>query len=311
MRIRATVAAVSGALAISAFALPAAHAAGASDSYRADVAKVLRAAHSATGKSAFSTATAADDEPYPLNATFSAVKVNSNKAIVVGATGHVKVPYTFTLTHGTDVDITATDFATGAFVYKSASSEPQFGDDPATCTATSTTVATCKGVIDIYPAANDEQTDLANSDAGAVKAGAIAIALNGQDPASSDFDITKVGYASQDGFASPNLERLSKLTADATPEPVKKGKTITVTGKLSRANWDTNKYAGYAGQKVKLQFRKKGSSTYTTVKTITTTSTGTLKTTTKATVDGYFRYSFAGTSTTPAVNATGDFVDVR
>ncbi|MEU9214253.1 hypothetical protein AB0D27_41810 [Streptomyces sp. NPDC048415] len=40
-------------------------------------------------------------------------------------------------------------------------------------------------------------------------------------------------------------------------------------------------------------------------------STGNLKTTTTATVDGYFRYSFAGTSTTPAVSATGDFVDVQ
>ena len=312
MRIRATVAAVSGALAISAFALPAAHAAGASDSYRADVAKVLQAAHSASGKTAFSTADAADPQPYPLNATFSAVKVNSNKAIVVAATGHLKVPYTFTLTHGSDVDITASDFATGVFVSKTTDvDDEQFGDAPATCTATSSTVATCKGVIDIYPAANADQTDLTNADAGAVKAGAVAIALNGQDPDSSDFDLTKVGYAEQDGFDSPNLKRLGKLTADATPEPVTKGKTITVTGKLSRANWDTNKYAGYASQKVKLQFRKKGSSTYTTVKTITTTSTGTLKTTTKATVDGYFRYSFAGTSTTSAVNATGDFVDVR
>jgi hypothetical protein len=62
---------------------------------------------------------------------------------------------------------------------------------------------------------------------------------------------------------------------------------------------------------VKLQFRKKGTSTYTTVKTIKTGSAGALKTTVKATVDGYFRYSFAGTTTTPAVNAAGDFIDVK
>ena len=62
---------------------------------------------------------------------------------------------------------------------------------------------------------------------------------------------------------------------------------------------------------MKLQFRKAGSSTYTTVKTIKTNSTGNLSTTVKASVDGYFRYSFAGTSTTPAVNAAGDYVDVR
>ncbi|MET9907227.1 hypothetical protein ABZZ74_10425 [Streptomyces sp. NPDC006476] len=310
MRIRATVAAVSGALAISAFALPAAHAAGAGSSYRADVAKVREAAVAASGRTAFSTAAAdSDPEPYPLNATFSAVKINGGKAIVVSATGHVKVPFTYTMTHGADVDITASDFATGAYVYKG---DTQFyGDDPATCTATSSTVATCKGVIDLYPGDDASDIDLANADAGAVKSGVLAIALNGQDPSSPGFDITKVGLADQSPFASPNLQRRSTLTVDAAPEPVKKGRTITVTGKLSRANWDTNKYAGYAGQKVKLQFRKKGSSTYTTLKTITTSSTGTLKTTTKATVDGYYRYSFAGTATTPAVSATGDFVDVR
>ena len=72
-----------------------------------------------------------------------------------------------------------------------------------------------------------------------------------------------------------------------------------------------HKYAGYTAQPVKLQFRKKGTSTYTTVKTIKTNSTGALKTTVKASVDGYWRYSFAGTTTTPAVKATGDFVDVK
>lgn len=92
---------------------------------------------------------------------------------------------------------------------------------------------------------------------------------------------------------------------------MKKGKTLTVTGKLSRANWDTNKYAGYAAQPVKLQFRKKGSTVYTTVKTVKTSSTGVLKTTVTASVDGYYRYTFAGTTTTPAISAAGDFVDVQ
>ncbi|MER5530737.1 hypothetical protein ABT075_40210 [Streptomyces sp. NPDC002677] len=311
MRIRATVAAVTGALALSAFALPTAHAADSGTaSYREDVTKVRAAAATASGRTAFSAAVGTDDpQPYPLDATFSGVKVNNGKAIVVGPTGHVKVPYVYTLTHGADVDITAADFATGAFVYKS--DAEFFGDDPAVCTATSSTVATCKGVIDLYPASDDDFTDLANSAAGALKSGALAIALNGQDVSSPNFDITKVGVAEQEGFGSPNLQRLSKLTVNAAPEPVKKGKTVTVTGKLSRANWDDGQYHGYAGQSVRLQFRKKNSSTYTNVKGIKSSSTGTLKTTTTATVDGYYRFSFVGTSTTPAVNATGDYVDVK
>jgi hypothetical protein len=43
----------------------------------------------------------------------------------------------------------------------------------------------------------------------------------------------------------------------------------------------------------------------------TTSSTGTLKTTAKALTDGYWRYTFAGTSTTASAIASGDYVDVR
>ncbi len=45
--------------------------------------------------------------------------------------------------------------------------------------------------------------------------------------------------------------------------------------------------------------------------TVHTSSTGDLKTTVAASEDGYWRWNFAGTSTTPAVKATGDFVDVQ
>ncbi|MEU9214254.1 hypothetical protein AB0D27_41815 [Streptomyces sp. NPDC048415] len=308
MRIRATVAAVSGALALSAFVVPGAHAADSASSYRADVAKAQEAA---SGKAAFSTSTAADTgTPYALDATFSNIKVNNGSAIKVGTTNHVAVPVTYTLTHGADVDITADDFLTGPYLYKGSFDTPDnmlFGDYAATCTATSSTVATCKGDIDIYPA----ESELINSDAGAWKAAALAIAYNGEDPSSDNINWDNVGYADQGGFTSPNVQRYSKLTVNASPEPVKKGKTITVTGKLSRANWEDNLYHGYTGQSVQLQFRKKGSDTYTTVKTIKTDSTGNLKTTTTASVDGYFRYSFVGTATTPAVKATGDYVDVQ
>jgi hypothetical protein len=80
---------------------------------------------------------------------------------------------------------------------------------------------------------------------------------------------------------------------------------------LSRANWDDNAYHGYAGQSVKLQFRKAGTSTCTTVKTVTTSSTGTLRTTLTASTDGYWRYAFAGTTTTASAKAAGDYVDTK
>ncbi|KUF17981.1 hypothetical protein [Streptomyces silvensis] len=105
--------------------------------------------------------------------------------------------------------------------------------------------------------------------------------------------------------------RQSKLTVNASPEPIKKGKTLTVTGALTRANWETYKYAGYTNQSVKLEFKKKGASSYAAVKTVKSDNKGNLKTTVKASVDGSYRWAFAENSTTSGVNASGDAVDVR
>ncbi|MFF3613687.1 hypothetical protein [Streptomyces sp. NPDC002580] len=295
MRIRATVAAVSGALALAAFAMPAAHADGSASSYRAEAAKML----GTSGKTAYTGSAPAAE----LDVSFSNFKIAS--AIKVGTTNHVSTTVTYTLTHGAGVDITSGDFATGPLIYKGSIDNPDnmlFGNKAATCTATTSTTASCKGLIDIYPAESpyeDEGYELLNSDAGTWSGGALALKYNNEDS------------TLRGGLGTTKLQRYSKLTVNASPEPVKKGKTVTVTGALTRANWEDNKYHGYTLQSVQLQFRKKTSDTYTTVKTVKTDSAGNLKTTTTATVDGYFRYNFAGTSTTPAVKATGDYVDVQ
>ncbi|CAM5267269.1 hypothetical protein SALBM311S_11203 [Streptomyces alboniger] len=246
--------------------------------------------------------------PYTLDVSFSNFKIAS--AIKVGTASEVSAKVTYTLTHGSDVDITADDFFTDAFIYRGSyddSTNEIYDDDFSTCTATSSTTATCTGSVDIHPA--DGQ--LANADAGTWHAAAEATAFNGQDPSSSSIDYSKVGYKDQGDLATTSVQRYSKLTVNAGPEPVYKGKTITSTGKLSRANWEDGKYHGYTGQPVKLQFRKAGTSTYTTIKTVTSDSTGNVKATATAAYDGYWRFSFAGTTTTPAVSATGDYVDVK
>ncbi|MFE1944695.1 hypothetical protein [Streptomyces massasporeus] len=284
MHMRATVAAVAGALALSALVVPAA-----------------QAADAPSGKQAFSSATAdaaTGTTASTLDVTFSNVKVNSGKNIVVGTTNVVSVPVTFTVTHAADLDTGSDNFATGPLIYHGSSLDAAdnvlISDDPATCTAASTTVLNCKGVIAVRPA----DGDLFNTDAGTWGAGALAV--------TSD-DAEKM----QGGLATTKVQRYSKLTVNAGPEPVSKGKTITSTGKLSRANWEDNAYHGYTNQPVKLQFRKAGTSTYTTVKTVTSDQYGNVKATATAQYDGYWRFSFAGTTTTPAVNATGDYVDVR
>ncbi|GAA2317764.1 hypothetical protein GCM10010234_74830 [Streptomyces hawaiiensis] len=284
MHMRATVAAVSGALALSALVVPAA-----------------QAADAPSGKQAFSSAAAdagTGTTASTLDVTFSNVKVNSGKNIVVGTTNVVSVPVTYTVTHAADLDTSSDNFATGPLIYHGSSLDAAdnvlISDDPATCTAASSTVLNCKGVISIHPA----DGDLFNSDAGTWGAGALAVTSNDEEKM-------------QGGLGTTKAQRYSKLTVNAGPEPVYKGKTITSTGKLSRANWEDNAYHGYTNQPVKLQFRKAGTSTYTTVKTVYSDKYGNLKATATAAYDGYWRFSFAGTTTTPAVNATGDYVDVR
>ncbi|MFJ5519681.1 hypothetical protein ACIQB4_21825 [Streptomyces griseoluteus] len=274
MRIRATVAAVTGALALSAFAAPAAHAAPAT--------------------------------PYTMNVSFSNLKIASS--IKVGTTSKVSATYSYTLTHGSDVNATAADFYSDAYLYRGSLDDPTAtveGDDFATCKVATSTTLTCTGTVDIYPA----EGELTSSDAGKWSVAAEATAFNGQNPSSPDY--SKVGFKDAGGLATTSLLRYSKLTTNASPEPVAKGKTITVTGALTRASWDYNKYYGYGAQSVKLQFAKKGSSTYTTLKTVTTDYYGKLKTTVTASVDGSYRYVYAGVSTTAPVTSAADAVDVQ
>ncbi|WP_449349137.1 hypothetical protein [Streptomyces shaanxiensis] len=266
MRIRALVLAASGAVALSALAVPAAQAA-----------------------------------PAGPAVTFSQLKVNSGKNIVVGPTAQVTVSATYTVTKPANLD--PNSFQTGPVLYRGAtlgenSDDLLAGDGPGTCTVSSQTVLKCSAKIQFRPKSSDASIDLFSSEAGTWKLGALAV--NASD-----------GITWQGGLGSTHLQRKATLTTDASPEPVKKGKTITVTGKLARANWDTNKNAGYSTQPVKLQFKKKGATTWSTVKTIKSSTTGALKTTVKATADGYFRYTFAGTTTTSPVNSAADYIDVR
>jgi len=286
MRIRATVAAVSGALALSALAVPAAHADG--------QASALGAAVTTSGL------------PYEMDVTFSDFKIGT--AYKVGTTKHVAMPVSFTLTHAEDINIPASDFKASPYLYSISTDNPTgstlFGDKPATCTATSSTVATCKGNVDVHP-----DFQLSNRTAGRWKAGVMAYKWNGQQNKITP-DITKVGFANQYELGMTQIQRNSSLTAVATPKSVKKGATVTVKGKLSRANWEDHKYHGYSGR-VWLEFRKKGSNTYTRIKTVASDNTGNLKTTVKASRSGHYRFSYGGTSGTSAVNATGAYVAVK
>ncbi|GAA1839378.1 hypothetical protein ACFFOM_06600 [Microlunatus capsulatus] len=106
------------------------------------------------------------------------------------------------------------------------------------------------------------------------------------------------------------LLRAARLTADASPEPVTKGRPVTVKGTLTRANWETLRYAGYTKRAVRLQFKPTGGS-WATVRTTTSGSGGKIATTVTAGRDGCYRFVFPGSATTARATSGADCVDVR
>jgi hypothetical protein len=230
------------------------------------------------------------------NITIDKVVVNGGKPVVVGTTKVVSAKVSVTASDDSGI---AENTYISAFGPTPNYAQIWYDDGDITCVEASATTSTCTGTLTFDPQASTGF--VGNSAAATWDLGTLVSA--------HDFD-----YIHRDAATTFKVQRYSKLTVNAAPEPVKKGKTITVTGKLTRADWEAYplpKYVNYTSQSVKLQFRKKSSSTYTTLKTIKSNASGNLSTTVTASVDGYYRYSFAGTTTTVAVNATGDLVDVK
>ncbi|WP_320780107.1 calcium-binding protein [Streptomyces sp. CRN 30] len=258
MRIRATVAAVSGALALSALAVPVAHA---DDSYG--------------------------------DTRMSNVVVNGGAAVVLGPTAKKTIKVTFTATDNSGIYAAHVALYRGSLDKPSGHLLPDAAQGLAKCTKVTGTKSTCVADFTLQPGFEPE-----NSQAGTWKTYGLAGAVDDD-------------FVEKDNLRTFKILRDTNLTTDATPEPVKKGKTLTVTGKLTRANWDRSVYEGYTGQSVKLQFKKKGSSAYKTLKTVKSGTGGAVKTTVKASVDGTYRYIFSGSANAGSVSAKGDVIDVK
>ncbi|WP_299530559.1 hypothetical protein [uncultured Streptomyces sp.] len=237
--------------------------------------------------------------------TVSNIVVNGGKPIVVG-TSDAKEPslnFRITVPAGYSVD-DASRYNAEPFLYHGSTPAKGIAARDAlyaggyTCYRVSTRVADCKGALWIKPSQLNS-----SADAGTWKVGVVAELYR------ADGSLGPKEYKTTSVTAP--VRRWANVTVNAGPEPVTKGKTLTVTGALTRADWATHKYAGYGSQTASLQFRKANSSTYTTVKKVTAGSTGALKTTVTASVDGYWRWTFGGTATTGTATATGDYVDVR
>jgi hypothetical protein len=172
-------------------------------------------------------------------------------------------------------------------------------NDDSSCTKKSATTSVCRATMTIDPGWIADSDDIdSNKVAGIWQVNATVEAKDGD-------------YWISDHIAEYKVKRAAQLTTVIAPEKVDKGAKVTVTGKLSRANWEDLKYHGFTGQQVKLQFRKKGAAHYTTVKTVTTGDAGKLTTKVTVTSAGSWRWYFPGTTTTSLKVSAGDALDLR
>ncbi|MFJ8083470.1 calcium-binding protein [Streptomyces sp. NPDC096205] len=202
------------------------------------------------------------------------------------------------------VSVTVTDDSGFGFWSEAAEWLDVYGPDSGwfqakypSCSRVDDTTATCTGGFVINPR-TDAPEHLTDDNAGTYR---VDTWIN-----ASDKD-----WVWKESAGTFKLQRHTRLTANASPEPVRKGRTVTVTGRLTRVSWETLTYGGYGGQYVKLQFRKKGATSFTTLKTVKSTSSGYVSATTTAGYDGAYRFVYAGNSASAAVTSAADAVDVQ
>ena len=125
---------------------------------------------------------------------------------------------------------------------------------------------------------------------------------------------SNVDYATRekvfpDGFSLLRRTTWQSGSFNASPEPVKKGAPVSITGRLLVVDWDNDKYIPYAGRSISVQFRTPTGS-YTTVKKATTDKNGWVRTTVPATATGVWRVSYGGNTIAGASLTVGDAVTV-
>jgi hypothetical protein len=226
-------------------------------------------------------------------AAFASIKVNGGKPIVIGTTKEVSVPTSFRVT------TTRTWKWSEVYLYRG-DAERLKGDRLSHAIETSDCIRVSSNVCDVQETMyfNPSLWSMRNSEAGAWKIAA-EVRFNGAGGDIDNKDLTVY------------VKRNSALTVKASPKPVAKGKTLTVTGKVTRANWETRKYASYGGRKVSLQFKPAGAASYAWVKTVYSNNSGDLKTTVKASKTGSWRWVYGGNDTTGPSTSAGDYVVVK
>ncbi|MEU6141693.1 hypothetical protein ABZ848_15150 [Streptomyces sp. NPDC047081] len=221
--------------------------------------------------------------------------VNGGGNVIVGTAKTIRYPIDITIKDDSGVK-GLTDLSTfnktNAYTFAT-------WDGDSTCTKKSATTSVCRAMMTIDPTWIADSDDIdTNKVAGIWQVNATVKANDGD-------------YWISDHIAEYKVKRAAQLTTVIAPEKAVKGAQVTVSGKLSRANWEDRKYHGFTGQQVKLQFKKKGAAHYSTVKTVTTGDAGKLTTKVTVTSAGRWRWYFPGTTTTSLKVSTGDTLDLK
>ncbi|MGW1531580.1 calcium-binding protein [Streptomyces aureus] len=161
-----------------------------------------------------STPAAQADESWGGDTTITSVTVNGGKPIVVGVSNKVTFSGSVTATDPDGIDMARVFVWHGGPKEEDTDLTVPFGR-PA-CTAVDAATKTCAVTFTLDP------RDLRKNS----RAGQWNVAVDA-------FDKGKGGI-SLDAYRPTNVQRYSKLSVNASAEPVAKGRTITVTGKLTR-----------------------------------------------------------------------------
>ncbi|MEH0520159.1 hypothetical protein QBA38_14150 [Streptomyces stelliscabiei] len=241
--------------------------------------------------------------------TVSDIVINKGRPIVVGTTKEVAPPISFNIAlPAGQSTANPSGYTAHPFIYRGDRSKAvdtgdgYIGPGIYTCFEIDAKHARCEGEFHIDPHPSRKQVNT-NAAATAWKVAVVMRLWKASGGLKTEEYETR--------STTVQLKRAARATVAATPETVTKGRKVTVTGKLTRANWSTKKYGGYSGRTVSLQYRASDATSFKTVKKVTTSSTGALNTTATASADGFYRWVYYGNSTTDAVTTSAVYVDVR
>ncbi|GAQ61017.1 hypothetical protein [Streptomyces scabiei] len=241
--------------------------------------------------------------------TVSDIVINKGRPIVVGTTKEVRPSVTFKIALPAGLSTAnPSGYTAHPFIYRGDrtkavdTGDGYIGPGIYTCFEVDARHARCEGEFHIDPHPSRKQVNT-NAAATAWKVAVVMRLWKASGGLKTEEYETR--------STTVQLKRAARATVAATPETVTKGRKVTVTGRLTRANWSTKKYGGYSGRTVSLQYRASDATSFKTVKKVTTSSTGGLNTTVTASADGFYRWVYYGNSTTDAVTTSAVYVDVR